>query len=776
MFNLNNHSKEVFNVKSLLMEPEATRSQDQAGSWPKEEFSFLLTAPTIEKDIMAEFNSMMRSDFPWQPSTTDEPTIEDLIDLQASCAVHNEKYLGAQPISYTRRVDEVAVASEVGDDFIEFTNQPALAIMESVLAERLFGMVISKDDTFLSRKFGNFTEKFIMVPQDRMDLVGITTKVKGGSKTTPVIDIPPLRAILPVDPQVRSNVNSIEGKMTLFARSLAYSKGTPDELLNWKFSIFQDVLLGVGSNGDKFPYIPATLGGYDKPFPMGCVANIERAMKWWKRGRYKGLIATILTRTHNLVNGPTFERDPFVETVKSMYEGYQQSYVEYKRNMPLAKSKVPKEAARYMLGEFSSNNAANSALRRLRAARLVVSERDLIVASEVESYLRGLISSDPKDFHALKSEAEQDYRLRTTFSNSFNVLYNKYVTARIFESMDSATKNFAMRMDLDSTIKVKNFLFGERFYDREALDAIQMSGVTKVEFPLLVRGKRIFREENVGIETPDELLEPLRELLDWARGNRASLPPRELLEDDDIIREGIRTMVERGMNEGGIVQSAILVTSDLALCREVNEEMGIVVFQLPPYLVKALEVGLVPTGGKRFANIDECFTHYVDKARQMYPTVMVPSLLRIEDVTVVDLGSWRAEMEKLNIFPYQKPKFSSDRRREYFEYRAEPTMDMRSFYSSQHEYWPSRKNIFDLEGLVSQKGQGNPMTASLRSMSSKSKGVWNKGPFQPLKRGLLAAKHATAVQIRQIMGKEPDLSKSVVPKESLGRLPRSDAT
>lgn len=563
-----------------------------------------------------------------------------------------------------------------------------------------------------------------MMPRDRIDLVGITTKVKGGDPTTPVIDIPPLRATLSVDPQVKGNTNSIEGKMTLFARSLAYSRGTADEMMVWKASIFQDVMLGVGTKGDKFPYLPSSLGGYDKPVPMANRNNLQRALGWWKRGRYRNLINTIISRSFHLVNQVEFERDPFLEKVKSMYEGYSPSYVEYKRDMPILKGKTPKEVAHLMLGEFSNDVGANAALRRLRAARMIVAERDIIVASEVENYLRAMLSTNPSDFKELKEEVETEYRSRTTFSNCFQVLYKDYVEAHIVNRLTPDEISFAMRIDLNSTLKVKNFLFGEKFFEREALDLIYMRGPTKVEFPLLANGRRVFRKdrEDVGFEISVEDEAELIKLYKWAKGDKVQLPPRALLEDDDIIFESLLRRMEVEFNRPGILPLVILVTSDKALCRRINEELGLVVVRLPPQLVKAASVGLIeynpPYAVHGILEGNDMFLPFIQKIKIELPAAFQTNVIMESVIGEIDLGSWVAEIQKLDVFPFSKPTYVSSRTVEYFEYRL-PTTDVGTAINGYFARWPlSAEFLFDQEGLTNpSSSSGNPASSSLREVA-----------------------------------------------------------
>lgn len=654
-----------------------------------------------------------------------EPSREFCIDALAECAVFIAANMPNQHPTFIVRQKPVNVTAEQGDDLISFTPDPMIPIMESRMAKILFGMVTSRSDTFLSRKFGNYTEKWIMMPQDRLDLKGITVDVKGGDKTTPVLDIPSLRATLSVDPQVRSNVNSIEGKMTLYARSLGHARGTADELLVWKASIFQDVLLGVGSKGDRFPYFPSSVGGYDKPVPMNNRENLLRAMSWWKRGRYRDLLMTIATRMYEVTHpdGGKFVRDPFLERVKSMYDGYSPTYVEYRRDMPLAKGKLPKEAMRYMIGEFSNNAGANAALRRLRASRLIVAERDIIIANEVESYVRALLSSDVKDFQELKTQREREYRTSVIFGRSFQILYKEFVQARLVRHMGQEVITFAMRMDLDSTTKIKNFLMGEKFFDREALDQIMIRGPTKVRFPLLVNGRKIDeRTDEPALEIEEAHEAAILELYKWAKGEKVTVPPRSMLEDDDIIVDEIRMKVQETLNSDQIMPLLVLVTSDKELCRRINLEFSVVVVRIPPQLVKAVEVGLIKYDGTISSKTvleswEGMFEPFFHKLKETLPAGTSPSL-HVEEVLVeVDLGSWAAEMQKLDIFPFRKVQYASNRRHEYFEYRV-PTEDAVENLKDIFNKWPLHSDfLFDQEGLTTlNSSSGNPLTTSLREV------------------------------------------------------------
>ena len=659
------------------------------------------------------------------------------LDVLAGCILRKELHYPNIPISYHERKDEFQVVSECGDDIFAFTNQPALQVAEAECSELLFGMTTSGPDTFISKKFGNYTEKWIMMVRDRLDTAQVIMKVKGGDRTTPVLDIPSLRATLPVDPQVKVNVNSLEGKTGLFARSLSHSRGTADELMVMKASLFQDVLLGLGTRSDRFPFLPQALGGLDKPIPMSNVGNVERTIYWFKRGTYGGLIRAIISQTKELVEplDAEFRENPFLEKVKSTFDGFQASYVEYKRSLPISTSPLPPELAQFMMGRFSVDPRANAALRRLRAARLLVAERDLVLAAEVEAHTVSMVMCEPSLFKELRMEAVRAYRTSVVDGRSFKNLHRVYVTTMTVSHLSRAELEFALRMDLDSTVKVKNFLFGERFYDREALDQIMIKGPSKVSFPLIPGGKRILTlpREEIGIEADDESIAALQELYSWTKGDRTSYPPRELLEDDDIITQMALDYFDKCE---GILPLMIIITSDKELCSRINEETQVVVIRLPPGLIMSLEAGLIRSvsyGTMESLSFEEVMKDLMKKLKYNFPESFQPEVLNLSE-KVVDTGSWLAEVEKFDSFPFTRPSYAQDSRVEYFEYRnviPSAVERMQSVYDS----WPQQRSfVYDAEGLTMRRGQGgHPGHTSFGEVVRADHAVRKQG-FNPINR------------------------------------------
>jgi hypothetical protein len=545
-----------------------------------------------------------------------------------------------------------------------------------------------------------------------------------------------LRSALPVGAQIQAEKSSIGGKAALFARSLSYSRGTEDELMCWKASLFQDILLSIATKGGGFPYLPVALGGLGKPVPCGSTRNIERSASAWKRGRYRPMIYTIMAATHHLVsNESDFVPDPFLQRVKEVFSGYEPGFTYLKRSLPLTKGLTPPWAMGYFMGEFSSDAASNAAIRRLRSAGMIVSEKDLIVAAEVEEYVRGLIASgDPVEFHKLRTDAFGEYRREVTRGRSFAQLFREDVGTDLFVySLDERQKSFAMEMNLDNTHGVSNFLYGEKFFSREALDRIYYRGPSKVHFPLLWRGERIFTDE--ADEVPEEELIPpdledeYRALISWAKGQRNELPPRDLLEDDDIILEEVKRKV---FGARWPVYVAIIVTSDLALCDRVNRETTAVVIRLSPKMLFDLERGLI-TGprGERFSSREGALEALRRKMRESIPFGPTGDVW-------IDTGSWAAEGEKQKSFPFVKSEVFDDTRSLYFEWRQEVLPEneaQRAF-----DLWPlGRGWKFDrmkLLNFTSGQVRGNPITGS--------DGGWRRG------QSLFSARQATKGQARPL--------------------------
>jgi len=681
---------------------------------------------------------------------------EDIVELIAQVAVDSVPLKLPSVVVFAEREDEHLVASECGDDNIKFTNQPALALVSSLYCRRIFGMKVSIPDSFLSQRVGNYTEKWAMMPRDRMDLV---TKllVKGSDRTTPLIDLPALRAGLPTADQSREISSSILGKAQLYYRCLSYSRNSVEEPLCWKASIFQDVALSVMTKGRVFPYLPQVLGGLGKPFPMNSKENIVRAARAYKRGKYERLIYTIISHSKELVDPSSgvYSPDPLIERVKQLFAGYDPQHSYFRKNVPLTKGLVPPHALQYLVGEFSTSAASNAALRRLRTSGMIVAERDIIMANEVEEHVYNMLSSEPDIFKELKTSTYNSFRSEVVRGRSFLNLFNEVVEVHVFSyGLNDEEKSFGVWMDLDNTFRVSNFMFGERFFLRDALDNVFFRGPSKVSFPLILPDGRRFAGrmgQKVALEDPppDELLKDYEDLVAWAIDPGDRLPPRSLLEDDEIILEEVRTAVLREKNPFFV---AIIVTEDSALCSKINEVTEAVVIMLPTSILFHAMKGVMPIF--RGKNRRESVGLLVQQFSQKVPASIALNVFDTGDVWV-DTGSWSAVSERESTFPYVQPTVVRDNTRMYFEYRGTQSSLDRLIRAI--EGWPMKSHTFDRGHLLDMHGkEGNPQVGPDREWKTPSlKG----GLFHSFVRGLTGKAKSVSRSSRRAFLKSRDLER-----------------
>jgi len=540
-------------------------------------------------DLMNQVDAVSRLSY----EAVDYVTNDGLCEFLADIAEHAEKIRapdGALTYLYEQGSDKPSgLHSETGDDKVAFGPQPVLFMAETVLAEKLFGVKPSVPDTFVSRSVCNYAEKFLMMPGNRFETYGYYTRNR--TSKTPFLDIPVARLILPVAKQKGTHSDSIEGKAQLMARTQAYCQEDP--LGRWTAecaSIIQDACLGIMTYG-KFPYLPNALGGLDKPVPFRNEQNFARAVHSYKRGRYRNLILTIVQRSHWMMHpeeAQGFARDPFLEEVKHLYQGWQPWYVNYLRHTPTFSGSIPPALLSYSVSHYGLDYMTDLAMRRLHAEGRLVTENQLLIASETQSQFKALLSADSvSEYRAQKESLEKRFRKETVFSRAFTSLWQREVEADVISAVTPEALSMVVNWNLRSTNDVRNYLRGTEMFFHEALDEIYLKGPLKVNFPLIAGGfiaQRRGKAPRSQRTDPDEL----EKLEAWVRGDRSLvLPPPELLEDDPIILEQISRSLSSIL--GQPLPAVLLITGDRELCRLINRRFDIVVFRLPPSLIEYRE-------------------------------------------------------------------------------------------------------------------------------------------------------------------------------------------
>lgn len=671
--------------------------------------------------------------------------LESSLDLLIKAEYLRESINYNGPIDYVHYEKDNSVYAESGDDYIYAGVNPLIALFETVLAEKLFDAKISIKDTFISSEMGFYTGKSLLVPKDSSETIDrVVTERHSFFKDAPIIDIGPQRVILPVVSQKLENSTSLEGKLNLLARTSAYSKGTSDEWYQEKASIFQDVLLGVGTQGTKFPYLPISLGGYDKQVPFLSKNNIERSIRWYKRGTYRPLINTIVFHAYRvsrpLLKGPV-PKSEFLDKVKKMYSGWQPWYVNYNKQLPSFSSMLPYDMVKYCIGSYGESFYKDSAIRRLAREGLVVSENQLVVANEVQGYVEALL--DPlgiKDFKENRKLLEKQFRSETAFSNSFSSLFSDYINVTVVADLNEDEKNFMMCLNKENTNNVAKFMHKEKYFTSEALDSIYIKGPQKVSMVLLKDSfstmlveKKSFGEQILMVD--DEELEVL---YNWLLEEGVEPPPRDLLEDDEIIYQKIKDSIKPELLDPGIIPSIIIVTDDKKLCYKINRELGVVVFRLPTLLYLKYE-------NKQFQT--KLLEGEGDDIKEfIYKALSIDSRLRFFQ-SELDTGSVSASLlrqhrkEALVVF--------EDRRTQNFTVRDTANIESRA--KGMYQIWPLPKQefIYDYEQLLGLAFNATSMKSTIFEVSETYKELKSYSLLAPQKKGsnLLKRTKTNALEI-----------------------------
>lgn len=641
------------------------------------------------------------------------------------------------PVGYRNLFSEsVSVHAETGDDHVCFTNNVGACVMESVLTRSLFGPEISIPDTYISSVCVNYAEKFLLIPTDVNETYSAFVNLKGENKSSQIIDLPAIRSALPVGVQNDDISTSLEGKCGLVARSLAWSKDSLDEYHSSLISIIQDVGLSLMTNSDKFPYLPNKLGGYDKPFPLWDVRNVDRVLYSFKRGKYSPLIRTIIARSRSLVypDDGVFVQDPFLERVKKLYSGFQPWYQNYRRSLPSFSGLVPQECTQFSVGTFGLDPITNQALRRLKKERVLYSETDLIVANEVQSFFKALINSDGiEKFKEEKREREKLFRAETVLSNSFQTFFNDYVEVIVQNFLSPRELEFAVNMDGLLSFDVAFFLRGEQFYRREALDLIYMKSPLKIDFPLTkgTLSTSTARERKQMI--PDPIMDPeLEKLMDWILTKKEEFPPQELLEDDPIIHKKILDLYKRNVSEK-IVVSSIIITDDKKLCRKISEETAVVIFQIPTRLFNYARRGdLTPLETYRFLRPikDEGILNLEEKAKNVFVNKIKSGYPQVGKIEFFEDTGSIASSNVLDLSE-RTMRVSTERRTHVFTVKPKID-DMDGLLARDLTSWPSKVHIYDPEGLLfRKKSRSLTVSSSIKKMKSRVSSIFNRDKNGP---------------------------------------------
>jgi hypothetical protein len=325
-----------------------------------------------------------------------------------------------------------------------------------------------------------------------------------------------------------------------------------------------------------------------------------------------------------------------------------------------------------------------------------------VIASEVQGFVEALL--DPGgvlNFRDERKRLERKFRADTAFSKSFSIIYNDVVKAHIVTDLNREEISFAMGINLENTVQVRNFLLNENYFTTEALDSIYLSGPQKVEMDLrhgafstlFTRGKKALVDQRLTIDD-----EELYNLYSWLIEGGTGVPPRDLLEDDDIILHSILGALPKEFLPGE-VPSAIIVTDDILLCKRANLETGLVIWRLPPEIyLNLMEIRAGDTLKLHLSGLEPGFAYFKNKILEIAPNVRFYG-------EELDTGS--LSVTGLRLFRGTAPIIEEDRRSQNFTVREghipkEQEM-LRKVLS-----WPQDRSRYLFDRLeILTKGRGN---------------------------------------------------------------------
>lgn len=459
-----------------------------------------------------------------------------------------------------------SVHAEVGDDHIAYLKYPVEFIAELHAATRYFGIEISKEDTFVSESYGNYSEAYILKPQNWGELWVSPSLLRG--KDLPFIDTAKIRTILPVTSMNQRFSDTIEGKTSLLSRTRLWSTPLTTQQLEMAGSI-QAVCLGL-RKAQKFQYLPTFLGGLGIP-PIGGVSvrNFQRGVVQYKGGRYLRLITAVTNSVNEVMNG-NLEHFPFLQYIDAVKQRWQTWYTHFSQHVPAVSGQVPERALPYIAGMYGSNPIRNNAANRLVNLGALCTEVDVIthhMAGEISRALLG--SENTKQLLDRLEGIQKEYRSSSIFSESFTKTIR---TTAIYATLDREWQwegvERTMATAYYGSYQFKESLFKGTLFKSEVLSEIYSTGPLRV--PLQIGPGRFPGPFKIQRHLPDALEKPVDELFNWYISGGEHDPPRLLLDDDPVIIDKFTRDVD-SVKQPATILVARLVSRDKKLAARMNE-------------------------------------------------------------------------------------------------------------------------------------------------------------------------------------------------------------
>jgi hypothetical protein len=456
--------------------------------------------------------------------------------------------------------------AEVGDDHIYLNDAPLLFIAELVTAKEIFGVQVSFKDTFISEKYGNYSESFILKPDNISELYGPNMAQR---EDAIVLDIVKVRTTVPVCSMRQKHSDTVSGKVDLLGKLSTYNT----ELCGYEVTIaqcLQQLCLGLNKE-KKFPYLPAFLGGYGSPPIFRNAKSVVRSFYTYRNGSYYVLLAGICKAVYDTKTRGRLSAQQFLARVKGSAENWQNWYKVYTRYVPTIKGDLHPKLydKKYFLGTLGRDELWDSAAYKLQSAGVVVTKTQLLVHDHLEDLTKILLSP----FCSLETRELIEQEKRSQRQESvFNSNILKKMNYEVPQFLEECHIDSLLDLSKGGNYHLKSILSADEIFTRETLDMIKQSSPTRVNLQMVTR-KGLRYPIQFDLSLKEEDVEFYKSLYEFVRGDiLIDEVSRVLVEDDPFLLQIARNWaMEKSLKPLSTISIMVITTDDIELCKNINK-------------------------------------------------------------------------------------------------------------------------------------------------------------------------------------------------------------
>jgi len=458
----------------------------------------------------------------------------------------------------------VPVDAEVGDDHLILTDSPLLFIAELVTAKDACSISISEKDTFMSSRYGNYSENYILMPDNYSELS--SPNMRSGQDSI-FLDVNKIRTNLPVSSMRQKHSDTIDGKVSLLGKQALYRT----ELCGYEIMIaqcIQQISLGLMKER-KFPYAPTFLGGYGSPPIFDNVHSMLRCFETYRSGTYYNVLAGICLAVYEVEMNGRASSKSFLTTVKGQAEAWQDWYKVHTKYTPQIKGGLdPLIYKDHFLGTLGKNEIWDSAATRLLSAGAVCSKSQLLVHDHMEDLTKILLS--PYCSLETREVIEMEKRVQRQES-VFNPHFMREQPFDMPLFLEDYLVDSLLNLSRAANYHLKALLSSEEIFTMDALDSVKQKSPTIVNIQMTTK-KGLRYPLRFDTNIPDNEVEYYESLLTFVKGqiglNEVS---RVLIEDDPVLIQIAKEWaIETSLKPLSAINVMVITTDDVALCSKIN--------------------------------------------------------------------------------------------------------------------------------------------------------------------------------------------------------------